>query len=479
MSLSSAINTAQQSLSNTSLQTSVISRNISNASNPDYNRRSAILATTMFGASVVTTQRSQNEMLLREGLRGTAGAAGQNTLLTGLERLQSIYGGNDYESSPAALLTIFRDTLSTLAVKPSESTLAETVIADAVQLAAGLRNASQQVQETRLAADRAIAQGVETLNNLLADFKKVNDAVIRGTNSGADINAELDQREKLLKQIAEIVPVSTVTRSGNDLSIYTADGLTLFERVPRPVTFEPSNGFSAMLEGNAIYVDGAELSAGQGAVTTGGGSLQAHLQIRDDYAPKMQSQLDEIARGLVTIFAEGGAPGLFTWTDNGAPGGVPAAGTLAPGIAASIEVSAAVQTSLGGDPNRLRDGSINGGTANPDGNASFSDLLDSYVQLIDEPMAVDPQAGLGPSTSLSGFAADSIGWLEQNRSDAATAAETKDAYLFRTMEAYSNSTGVSLDEELAMLLELEQSYKASARLIAAVDEMLQALMAAA
>ena len=37
----------------------------------------------------------------------------------------------------------------------------------------------------------------------------------------------------------------------------------------------------------------------------------------------------------------------------------------------------------------------------------------------------------------------------------------------------------SLDEELALLLDLEQSYKASAKLVAAVDEMIAALLQAA
>ena len=72
-----------------------------------------------------------------------------------------------------------------------------------------------------------------------------------------------------------------------------------------------------------------------------------------------------------------------------------------------------------------------------------------------------------------------LGWLEENRSDAAASSETKDAFLYRTGEAYSNLTGVSLDEEMAILLELEQSYKATTRIISAVDEMLQALLMAA
>ena len=490
MSLSSAINTAQASLSNTATQTSVISRNISNASNPDYARRSAILSSTLVGANIVTTQRAHNDPLFREGLSSLASASGQQALLEGLEALKALYGGNDYESAPATLLANLRDTLATYSVKPSESTLAETAIAEAGQLAAGLRSTSLAVQDMRLSADQEISRQVNDLNDLLSQFQKINDAVVRGTASGDNINAELDQRDKLLKQISGIIGVNAVTRNDNDVALYTTDGATLFEKVPRPVTFQKSTGFSATLAGNSVYVDGVPLQPGQGATTTATGTLQAQLQIRDDYAPAMQRQLDEVARALVITFAEKDRtatptlpdmPGLFVWSDGGVPGGVPAAGTLVPGLASTITVNTALITAQGGNPSLLRDGGINGAAygANTTGGGSFSDLLDGYVTAMDEPMAFDVAAGLGPSASLSRFATDSVGWLELNRSDAFHAAESREAKRFRVMEAHSNSTGVSLDEEMSMLLELEQSYKASARLIAAVDEMLRTLLAVA
>jgi flagellar hook-associated protein 1 FlgK len=50
--------------------------------------------------------------------------------------------------------------------------------------------------------------------------------------------------------------------------------------------------------------------------------------------------------------------------------------------------------------------------------------------------------------------------------------------MLRTSEALSNETGVNIDEEMALLLDLEHSYEASARLIRAVDEMLSALLSA-
>ena len=486
MSLSSAINTAQTSLSNYATQTNILSRNISNATNTDYSRRNAALATSMNGAQVVSIQRAQSEVLFRKSISSASTASGQQTLLTGLTNLKDIYGGNDYESAPATLIATMRDTLSNYAAKPDESTLAQTAVADANTAAAGLRDASAAVQDVRFQTDQEIARQVHTLNELLSAFETNNKAVYSGPRRGRDVSAELDERDALIKKISEIIGVTTASRTGNDMAIYTSDGITLFETVARPVTFQASSGFAAGIEGKQIFVDGVALAAGNGATTTARGSLQALLQIRDVYAPAVQNQLDEVARALIVTFAEKDqsavptlpdAAGLFTWGG----GTVPAGGTIVPGIAASITVNPALIQALGGNPQLLRDGGINGAaySSNPAGNAGFSTLLDDYVLALESPMAFDPDAGLSTSLSVLDFAADSVGWLELNRSEADSAAETREATRYRASESLSNETGVSLDEEMSRLLELEQSYKASARLISVVDEMLRALLAAA
>ena len=74
------------------------------------------------------------------------------------------------------------------------------------------------------------------------------------------------------------------------------------------------------------------------------------------------------------------------------------------------------------------------------------------------------------------YATNSLGWLEQYRSNATTAAENTSAALSRSDEAYSNETGVNLDEELTLLLDIEQSYKAATKILNAVDEMLKSLL---
>jgi flagellar hook-associated protein 1 FlgK len=310
---------------------------------------------------------------------------------------------------------------------------------------------------------------VVELNRLLKEFKTYNDKVRQGTAAGTDVNDALDQRDKLLTGISAIIGVTTVNRTNNDLALYTSDGTVLFETVPRTVSFQPSTTFTAAVDGNQVLIDGVPVQAGAGGNTSAQGSIPALLQVRDYVAPIFQKQLDEIARGVIEVFSEGGMEGLFI--SNGLPA------VTDPGLAAVIKVNPDVISSEGGNPTKMRDG-INA-VYNTDNNASFSELLNGYAAAFEAPMPFDPDASIETTTTILSFSTSSVGWLEEIRSAATTAGGDKAALLGRTQEALLNVTAVSLDEELALLLDLEQSYKASAKLVAAVDEMIAALLQAA
>jgi flagellar hook-associated protein 1 len=276
--------------------------------------------------------------------------------------------------------------------------------------------------------------------------------------------------------------VSTYTRTNNDMVVLTSDGTVLFETVPRTVSFERQPIYGPATTGNSVYIDGIPVQAGSGGSTDAAGRLPALLQLRDDVAVTMQSQLDETARGLITAFAEtdpsGSNPpqaGLFTWL--GAPA-IPAGTTLSVGLAGTISLNAAFDPEAGGNASLLRDGGANGAAYlhNTDAVASFSDLLNSYYKKLDEPMPFDPAAGITVTQSVAQYSANAIGWFEGVRKAASDSADAKDALATRTAETLSNATGVNIDSELSLLIELENTYQASARLISTVDDMLAALM---
>ncbi|NBB48625.1 flagellar hook-associated protein FlgK [Rhizobium sp. CRIBSB] len=480
MSLASSLNTANSIFRNTSQQTSVLSTNIANDGNENYVRRQAVVVQTVYGASTVQNERSQQMALLRQMSSSTSQQGAQSALLEGLTTLSDAFGGNEYQLSPSSYLANLQSSLQSFASLPGEYALASTVVTDAIDVANSLNNATATTQEVREDADAQIFEEVQTLNKLLAEFKIVNDTVVRQTATGGNADDYLDRRDTLLKEISQIVGVSVNMRENSDMVLYTSDGTTLFETDPREVTFVRTFTYDSTVSGNAIFIDGTAVRAGVGGNTDGQGSLAALVQLRDVVAPTFQTQLDEIARGLIEAFQEtdaGGAnelPGLFTW-----PGGtIPPTGTVQPGLAALIQVNPAVRSDASGDPMLIRDGGINGAAyvKNTAASSGFTDLINSYVDELAANRSFSADADLKTDASVLSFASNSIGWLEELRSNATTANENKQALYERTFQTYSAKTAVSLDEELSLLLDVEQSYKAAAKLVSTVDDMLKAVL---
>lgn len=484
MSLTSALTTAQSALTNTSRHTSVVSRNIADAQNPDYARRAAVTVSTAPGARVVQITRAADEPLFRHNLSALSAYTAQSSLVSGMDRLALSVNGDNNGSSTALILGKFQEALQLYSASPSNRNLAQSAVEAAQSVVRSLNEGSAAIQTFRTDMDRQIAGAVAEVNTILADFQKVNAEIVNGTRMGTDINDALDQRDGLLKKLAEYLPVSTITRGDNDMVITTQDGATLFETRPREVTFDATLAYSATVTGNAVRVDGVPVAPGTGGNTSASGTLAAMMQLRDDVSVTMQAQLDEVARGLIESFAEidptstnPDMAGLFTWT--GGPA-MPSAGTLSPGLAGSIRVNALFDVTQGGNPQLVRDGGANGAAyvTNTSGAASFSDRIIAFLDRLEQPQSFDPAAGIPDAMSVTGYAAAAIGWFEAGREASANAAETKNAVVMRTSAALSNMTGVNIDEEMAILLDLEHSYAASAKLLQTVNDMLASLIAA-
>jgi flagellar hook-associated protein 1 FlgK len=195
-------------------------------------------------------------------------------------------------------------------------------------------------------------------------------------------------------------------------------------------------------------------------------------------------QLDEIARGLVSMFSEsdqsgnGGADktGLFSWS--GSPA-VPGA-SLTSGIAGTIKVSSAFVSSEGGSPSYLRDGGANGAdyVYNSDNAAGFNDRLLALNEAFSTPFSFDASAGLKANSSLIDYGSSSVSWLEGKRKTANSDYTYNQTVATQADQAMSNANGVNIDTEMALLLDLEHSYQASSRVLTTVNSMLDDLLAA-
>lgn len=488
MTLTAALDIARSGLVVTSGRTALVSRNVVGAGELLSSRKIANVVTGPGGGvHLASITRASDSALLAHMLAANSAAGQQKTVVDALDRLDATVLDPELDASPAALIGMLTEAIELYASVPHDVVAAQSAVAAANDVARALNSATDTVQSMRQQADADIASSVDRLNQLLAQFEAVNTAIVDGTRRGADVTDYLDARDRLLLSISEEVGIRTVVRSNNDMVVYTDSGVTLFETKARSVTFERTHIYSPATVGNAVFIDGVQVTGKPGGMAIGSGRLAGLATIRDEIATTYQSQLDEIARGLIEAFAESDqsatpalpdAPGLFTYP--GAPA-MPATGSLIVGLAGTISVSASVDPAQGGTASKLRDGGIAGGAYdyNPGGAASFSGRLQELVDRMGEQRAFDSAAGLTTSSTISGFAASSVAWLQEGRAVASAEADYRTTLFERSSEALSNATGVNLDEEMMTLLELERSYQATSRLITVVDEMFRALLAAA
>ncbi len=490
MMLSGGLDIARSSLSVNADRASVVARNIAAADDPTATRKSINLVTTRDGGvRVASITRDFDAGLFRLVKSSTSDHASQAAIVAGLDGLRHVIGSPEDQASPASKIARLRDSLAQYASAPHEASGAASALGAARDVAQSLNSANDVVQRVRQQADNNIRDGVDRLNTLLAEFDDVNNEIIAGTRASRDITDHEDARTNILLQISEFIDVRTLPRSDNDMVVLTGSGLVLYEEIPRNVSFAPTQSYDAGVVGSPIYVDGIPVTGSSARQSANSGSLVGLANIRDNVAVTVQSQLDEMARGLITAFAEsdqtggGGStqPGLFTYP--GSPA-LPASGTIVAGLAGSISINATVDPSQGGDISLLRDGAISapGNPAyiyNTQGAAGFSGRLNELVDAFDRTLAFDGTTGLSGSSSLISFSVQSTSWLEEQRRTEAGDEAHSAAVLERTSISLSKATGVNLDEEMTLMLDIERSYQASARLLSTLDAMLETLIAAA
>ena len=484
MGLTAALTTARSSLQATATQISVSGKNVAGASDPSYSRKLAPTSTTEDGvARIVSVRRATDSALYFNMLGATSKAASQQAKSEGLERLAATIGDPQDEQSPAAKLTALTAALQLSANQPDDPALAQDVVSKAVDLAGTLNAAAATVADVRKAADDGIATSVSTINSLLAKLETLNNAVVQGTFEGKDVTDALDRRDATVASLSEEIGISVVTRANNDIVIYADGGATLFETKARSVTFKPTQNLADGTAGNSVFIDGVAVTGESASMPVHGGRLVGYATMRDEVALTYQTQLDETARGLIEAFAEkdqvGGGPDLAGLFTSGSPS-LPASGTLEFGLASRLRVNAAVNPAEGGNLALLRDGGINGASYryNPLSATGYSERLSGLVAAVGAERTFDPTAELGSTARLTDFTQSSGGWLELLRQTTASDVEYQSALVTRASNALSNATGVNLDDEYALQLQLEQSYAAASKLIGVVNTLFDSLLGA-
>lgn len=481
MSISGALSNAMSGLRAAGRGAEVVSSNISNALTPGYGRRilelSTSLSGTFGGVQMVGINRVVDAGLAADKRIAQAEQASATAISTFHAKLEDTFNATGDASTISARVSGLENALTLAASRPDAPDRLTTATLAAGDLAQGLNDATKEVQSARNQADAAIHVHVETLNSALQRMQSLNTQITSATVQGGETAALEDQRQLVLDQIGELVPVRVMPRDHGQVALYSAGGAVLLDGSPAIVGFERSNTVTPTMtqsggQLSGLTLNGRAVQTGSDGGALAGGVLNAQFVIRDELAPDAQAKLDFIARDLIQRFEDpsadptllSGDPGLFT--DSGSAYDPLKLG----GVAGRIELNATVDPTSGGQAWRLRDGV----------NAAIQGNVGDATTLISRANALEQQKSMPDVFGGTSFSASTlVATIASDFGVSRSAAEQTLSYAAARLGALTEmqlAEGVNTDDEIQRLMVIEQAYAANARVIEAVDEMMQTIL---
>lgn len=483
MTIGGTLASALSGLTASAKRAELVSSNIANAATPGYGRReiqvtSRVVGTSGQGVQIVGVSRAVDQALVNDRRLAQAEQGNADARAAFYKRLETLMGTPDQAGSLNGRVAAFDSALTEALSHPESEPRLTAVVTAAKGIISSVTAIAKDVQAARAVADNEIAAEVKQLNDGLARATKLNVQIRKGAGLGQDVSALQDQRQQVIDQISQIVPLREVLQKDGTVSLYTTSGGVLLDGIPSVFGFTETSPITPEMTLQSGALGGLTLngrptpSTGNSSVISGG-SLAANFAVRDELTVQAQAQIDAVARDLVERYQDSGLdasrapgdPGLFT--DHG----LVFDSANETGLAQRLKLNALVDPDQGGAVWRLRDG-LGASTPGVVGNTALLTDLRSALTAQRAPVSGGFMAG---ERSFSVLASDLLSITASAKlttEGEATYAKTR-LDTFTSLEAEG---GVDTDQEMQNLLQIEQSYAANAKVIKAVDEMLHTLM---
>lgn len=506
MNLYSALSIASGGLANIDRQLDVISHNVANANTPGYSREIATQSSVTaggvgLGVRTQPTQRQTDDLLQAGLLLQNATVAGLSTRQAALQTIDQVQGTPGQGGDLPALLGKLQDTFSSLLGSPDSQAAQQMVVIQAQTLTRSINTLASAYGTQRQAAQDAVVRDVTTANATLVTIGDLSDQIMSLKAAGQSTADLENQRDGALTTLSGLIGVKVLLQPSGDSLLITESGLSL----PTHGTTNAFSISSATLGASTFYPGGGTPALMLNGVDVTrqaiGGTIGANLTLRDTTLPTDQAELDEFAQNLASRFDSQGLR-LFTDPTGAVPGGggVPVqSGYL--GFANIIGINAAVAAS----PSLVRDGTQTvvgtpGGpsafTPNPPGGpAGFATMI---TRVLDYALGTEAQSGvpqpasnttgLGPAgnlaapyappPSLASIASALVASQAQDSGATTSRLTTEQAIQTSLAGKLSAKTGVSIDTEMSLMIQLQNAYGANARIITAAQAMWTQLLQA-
>ena len=460
MSGFSSLNIAVTGLNAAQRAVDVASQNVANVNTPGYSRQRVELVAvsnttqahfytggneTIFeGVRVKGIERIHDQFL--EAARVSAGGTLSNlqARASALGDVESLFN-EPSENGIQASLDEFFSGWHGLALQPDDAAAAGRIFNTATGLVNQLASTATGIEERWAGTVSEVDSAISELNQASKDLAGINQQILEANASDRPANELLDQRDMLVRQISDLAGGRAVQSADGTVNVLVG-GVSV---VSGNIAISVERGGGATLA-DAAAGDPPKIVIGSLTVPVSGGRIAGQLAAVGSDLPTLAGKLDDVALALRdavnTVHRQGWTAGGDTNTDFFAGTGAKDL-SVVPTTVSELAVSDANGTVSGTNAQAIADLAIDTKAEEVLGSEGPSELMRSLT------------AELG--TKLQGL----------NR-----AAEVQETVFAAADAAVDANSGVNIDEEMTNLLMYQRSYQASARVITAVDEMMDTLI---
>lgn len=214
-----------------------ISHNVSNVNTEGYSRQESIINSRNptytgagyqgNGADVTNVRRLADEFLTEQVSRRASDAKFQESYHDYASRVDNLLADPEAGLDPA--ISDFFDANQGVADDPSAVSAREVLLSNGKTLTERFQTMHRQLETLEEQVNTELEDGVKRANALGEEIAALNEQIAsaQGAASGNEPNDLLDQREKLIKDLSEIVEVRTVEQDNKAVNVYIGKGQSL------------------------------------------------------------------------------------------------------------------------------------------------------------------------------------------------------------------------------------------------------------
>lgn len=299
----------------------VIGHNIANVNTPGFSRQNASLeqipgqklGNGYFGKGVeiASIDRSFDQFLTRDANLTAASAAAAHVRYQRLQTLEQLFPMG--EAGLGRQLNGFLNAWADVVASPTNQTARGVVLSRADEFARRINLTGSRLDELRSTTRVQIESSISQANRLSSSIANINQRIVDAFASDRAPNDLLDQRDRLIADLNQIVEVRTLEADDRSLTVFAANSvpLVLGNRATDLVGSE-----SVSLQGRYTLGFGSETAVINEELLSGG-SLKGLLTFYNDDVADVRNQLGRLALSTVELFNQQHRAGLDL---NGNPG---------------------------------------------------------------------------------------------------------------------------------------------------------------